>query len=120
MVGGASTYASTEKTNSLMQNISFIDNHLHFMMQPDEASEHFRYFIATNHGNHEVLLYFFNLVNENRFIKEGVKILYDSIQTNMRIYVPMLAPIFTLEESHSYDSMDDEQFENIRAFRGSE
>lgn len=73
--------------------------------------------MATNQENHEVVLYFFNLMNDNKFVKEGAKIILDSIKTNMKIYVPMIAPQFTMEESLTYDSMTDQKFEQLRQER---
>ena len=59
------------------------------------------------------MLFFFNLLNDNKIVKEGAKIILDRIQTNMKLYVPMLTPTFTLEESLSYDNMTDEKFREL-------
>ena len=61
------------------------------------------------------MLTFFNLQNDNKLIKESAKITLDSIRVNTKIYVPMLAPRFTLSESNSYDSLTDSRFEAISA-----
>ena len=45
--------------------------------------------------------------------KEGMTVLFDPITTSRAIYVPMIAPIFTLSESESYDSMDDHEFHEL-------
>lgn len=59
------------------------------------------------------MLFFFNLMNDNKLVKEGAKIILDKIETNIKIYVPMLTPKFTMEESNQYDSMTDEKFLKI-------
>lgn len=45
------------------------------------------------------MLFFFNLMNDNKLVKEGAKLILDSIKTNLKIYVPMLTPVLTLEEA---------------------
>ena len=52
-------------------------------------------------------------MNDNKLVKEGAKIILDKIETNIKIYVPMLTPKFTMEESNQYDSMTDEKFLKI-------
>ena len=59
------------------------------------------------------MLFFFNLLNDNKIVKEGAKIILDRINTNLKIYAPMLTPKFTLEESLSYDDMTDARFDEI-------
>ena len=63
------------------------------------------------------MLVFFNLLNDNKIVKEGAKIILDRIYTNMKIYVPMLTPKFTMEESLSYDNMTDARFEELSQTR---
>jgi hypothetical protein len=55
------------------------------------------------------LLTFFNLQNDNKLIKESQKIIYDSIAINQVFYVPMIAKVLDMEESQTYDCLDDEQ-----------
>ena len=117
MVGGASVYKSKEETNKFMEGVALVSSSVHYQISPELASEQFRYYVATNQENHEVVLYFFNLMNDNKFVKEGAKIILDSIKTNMKIYVPMIAPQFTMEESLTYDSMTDQKFEQLRQER---
>ena len=69
--------------------------------------------MATNQDKHEDMLFFFNLLNDNKIVKEGAKIILDRIQTNMKLYVPMLTQPFTLEESLSFDNMTDERFREL-------
>lgn len=63
------------------------------------------------------MLFFFNLLNDNKIVKEGAKIILDRITTNMKIYAPMLTQKFTIEESLSYDSLDSARFEKLVAGR---
>ena len=39
--------------------------------------------------------------------------MFDSIETNQKLYVPMLTREFTLEESLQYDSMTDAKFNEL-------
>jgi hypothetical protein len=52
-------------------------------------------------------------MNDNKLVKEGAKIILDSIKTNTKIFVPMLAPKLTMAEQYQYDSMTDEKFTQI-------
>lgn len=45
------------------------------------------------------MLAFFNLDNNNKLAKEGQKMLFDSIQVNQVLYVPMLTKVLDLQES---------------------
>ena len=44
------------------------------------------------------MLLFFNLMNDNKLVKEGAKIILDSIKTNKKIFVPMLTKKLTMAE----------------------
>ena len=63
------------------------------------------------------MLFFFNLLNDNKIVKEGAKIILDRIQTNMKIYAPMLTKKLTMEESLSYDDMNDARFDELSQYR---
>lgn len=54
------------------------------------------------------MLFFFNLVNENKLVKEGAKIILDKISSNLKIYVPQPTRTLTMEEASSYDGMTNE------------
>ena len=69
--------------------------------------------MATNQDKHEDMLFFFNLLNDNKIVKEGAKIILDRIPTNMKIYAPMITPKFTMQESLTYDDMTDARFEEL-------
>ena len=56
------------------------------------------------------MLKFFNIVNDNKLVKEGVKVILDKIRTNLKIFAPMLTREFTMEESNQFDEMTDEKF----------
>ena len=98
MIGGASIYES-EMEPDMLKGFALLSYNVHYQLSPDQASEQFRYFIASNLENHEYLLKFYNLVQDNKVVKESVKFILDSITTNMRIYVPMITPQLTMEES---------------------
>ena len=68
-----------------MQGLSLMSNSVHYQLSPESASEQFRYWVATNQDKHEDMLFFFNLLNDNKIVKEGAKIILDRIQTNMKI-----------------------------------
>ena len=44
----------------------------------------------------------------NKAVKEASKMTLPKIATNLKLFVPMLAKKFDMEESHSYDSLSDE------------
>ena len=92
-----------------------IGNATIYKLDPESAIDQFRYWVTTNLHNHEIMLKFFNLVNENKLAKEGNKIILDSIRTNMKLVVPMLTSQFTLAESKTYDSLTDAKFQQIVA-----
>ena len=79
LVGGAAVYKAMEEKNSFMQGISLMSNSVHYQLQPEGASEQFRYWIGTNQHQHETMLIFFNLMNDNKFVKEGAKMILDRI-----------------------------------------
>ena len=113
MVGGASVFKSGEEPNKLLQGFSFMGHGAVYQLAPQNASEQFRYWTATNMDKHELMLLFFNLVNDNKFVKEGAKIILDSIRTNTKIYVPLPTEELSLQEAISYDSMTDEKFAEL-------
>ena len=110
MVGGASVFKSGEEENKFLQGFSFMGHGAVYQLAPKNASEQFRYWVTTNMDKHELMLLFFNLVNDNKLVKEGSKLILDSIRTNAKIYAPMLTEELTLAEAESYNSMTDEKF----------
>ena len=91
-----------------------------YQMQPEQGIDEFRYWVSTNLHKHEMMLAFFNIINENLIVREGMRVIFDSIKTNKMLYLPMLAPEFTLTESKSYDSMTDEKFNEIKSMSNQE
>ena len=55
------------------------------------------------------MITFFNAQNRNKLVKEATKILLPDVPVNQKLYVPMLAKVLTMEESHSYDSLTNER-----------
>jgi ribosomal protein L13 len=53
------------------------------------------------------MVVFFNSANANVLVKNASKILIDGIKVNQKIYVPMLARVFDLQESQKYDNLTD-------------
>mmetsp|Transcript_42851 Transcript_42851/g.56648 ORF Transcript_42851/g.56648 Transcript_42851/m.56648 type:complete len:98 (-) Transcript_42851:1024-1317(-) len=96
MVGGASIFKSGEEANKFMKGFSLMGHGALYQLAPENASEQFRYWVTTNLHKHELMLLFFNIVNDNKLVKEGAKIILDTIRTNTKIYVPMLTAEFTL------------------------
>ena len=113
MAGGASVLKSTEEKNKLKRGLSLVSHSAIYNMQPHQASDQFRYWVSSNQHNHKDMLKFFNIVNENKLVKQGNKLLLDRIETNMRIYVPMLTPKLNMQEQYNYDDMTDEKFQSL-------
>lgn len=86
-----------------------------YQLTPEKAVDQFRYWVTTNRHNHELMLTFFNILNDNKLVKEGGKLILDSIATNLKLYLPMLTKELTFAESDSYDSMTDAMFTDLSA-----
>ena len=81
----------------------------YYRIQQDEGSAQFRYWISQNKTESEKMCKFFNLQNDNMFIKEGSKLILDIIAHNQVFYVPMITKIFDMEESIQYDLLTDQE-----------
>lgn len=46
------------------------------------------------------MVMFFNSANQNVVVKSASKLLIDSVPVNQKLYVPMLAKIFDMQESN--------------------
>jgi hypothetical protein len=67
----------------------------------------------------ERILEFFNMQNDVWLVKNGNKVLYDSIETNQVLYVPMLVKKFDLEEASTYvDTAPWEAEDEINPYTG--
>jgi hypothetical protein len=54
------------------------------------------------------MIAFFNTQNKNKLVKEASKLFLPPIPVNQKIFVPMIAKVFDMEESNKYDlSYDD-------------
>ena len=59
------------------------------------------------------MLLFFNIVNDNKLVKEGAKIILDKIVSNLKIYVPLPTRVLTMQEASTYDGMINERFKEL-------
>ena len=55
------------------------------------------------------MITFFNMQNNNKAVKEWNKLLLDKIAINQKLFVPMIAKVFDLDESAQYDDLSDEK-----------
>ena len=55
------------------------------------------------------MITFFNMQNNNKAVKEACKVVLDRVAINQKIFVPMLAKTFTLQESAGYDNLTDQK-----------
>ena len=63
--------------------------------------------MSTNRDNPEVVLKFFNVVNDNKFVKSGAAMALPGIKVRRKIYVPKMVKEFELEETKQYCNMTD-------------
>ena len=63
--------------------------------------------------NHEEIFNPIHVLTKSAVAKEGLEVFFDPITTERIIFAPMIVPIFTMRESESYDSMDDEKFNEL-------
>jgi hypothetical protein len=71
--------------------------------------EQYKYHMLTKMDDKSILKTFY-LITETALAKKGIDVNLDPITTSEVIYVPMIAPIFTMSESNSYDMMTDQKF----------
>lgn len=72
-------FKSKEEKSTVMQGLSAMGHGAMYQFVPENASEQFRYWTATNMHNYKVMLFFFNIQNDNKLVKEGSKIILDKI-----------------------------------------
>ena len=99
MVSGASIFHSGQLENKFNQGFSFMIHWPLYQLTPEKAVDQFRYWVTTNRHNHELMLTFFNILNDNKLVKEGGKLILDPIATNLKLYLPMLTKELTFAES---------------------
>ena len=103
MVGGAAVFASFEEANKLDKAMTLAFKGSYYQINKEDATDQFNFYFATHMNTEpEKILEFFNLQNDTWLVKNGNKVLYDSIETNCVIYVPMIVKKFDLEEANSY------------------
>lgn len=94
--GGAAVFNSLEHENILMLGLKVATNATYYRIQNEQGVLQFRYWIGANRHDYKKLLTFFNMQNNNTAVKNGEKILLQSIAENRKLFVPMLAKPFTL------------------------
>jgi hypothetical protein len=57
------------------------------------------------------MISFFNAQSNNILVKEATKLLLSDIVVNQKLFVPMLAKVFDMQESISYDGLTDERLD---------
>ena len=93
---GAAVFRAMEEETLISKSLQVAAHGAYYRISAEEGNAQFKYWISQN--KHEVtkMLTFFNLDNNNIIGKEGQKILFDSIQTNQVLYVPMITKIYDM------------------------
>ena len=86
----------------------------YYGVEKEQAAALFQYYISTQRQNFERTLSIYNFATKNSMRKVN-NLAVPGIKTKQVFFVPMIAKLFTLEESALYDGLTDEQFEQIRA-----
>jgi len=81
-----------------------------YLMAPRNAAEQSRYWNVLNNTDHRIMTSFIDTVTKNKDLRKRLKKDLDPIETNMKIYVPMLTQELSMSEAESYDSLTDEKF----------
>ncbi len=61
------------------------------------------------------MITFFNMQNNNKAVKEGQKLILNSIAVNQKLFVPMIAKVLDIKEAMSYEDLGDEKLATIMA-----
>lgn len=77
----------------------------YYVIAKEEARHQAKLSLFWSKKNYKKLISFFNLSSANRAIKQMSKLKLDSIELNQVFYVPMLAKIFDMQESESYNNV---------------
>lgn len=86
---------------------------LYYRGKKDQALSQFLYWLATNDSNYQGMLGLYRIPDGNKTYKRSQKASLKPITTNVCLYVPMIAKIFDMEESHRYDNLTDEALTKI-------
>ena len=73
----------------------------------------FLYWLATNDTDYKGMLSLYRIPDINKTYKHSQKASLKPITTNLCLYVPMIAKVFDMEESHSYDNLTDESLATL-------
>ena len=73
----------------------------------DEAKTDYLYWLHTNSKEESKILQYLNAGSTSKILKKVLKNRLTNIELNFKFYVPMLTKIFDMEESNSYDNLDD-------------
>lgn len=79
---GAAVFCALEESNMIKQLWKAATHGAYYRMVDGEGSAQFRYWVSQNKHDVKKLCTFFRLQNDNKLIKEGSKIMLDSIVTN--------------------------------------
>ena len=108
---GAGIFKAMDERNIVTQGLTGLGTIAYYGIMRDEAADSFRYWIATNQNNHRAFVKLLNVPSNNKLIKNSQKIVFDSINIDKVLFVPMIAKRFTMQESHEYDGLTDQDIE---------
>lgn len=57
------------------------------------------------------MISFFNTQSKNKLVKSVSKTMLADVPVNQKFFVPMLAKVFDMEESNSYDELSNERLD---------
>ena len=99
-----------EQNNFFSQSVAALSHGTMYSINPNLGIDQFRFWLATNRNNPKLILKFFDIQNDNKFIKSSSSLGLPSINQRQKIYCPMLVRDFDMKESNQYNNLTDEKF----------
>ena len=106
---GSAMFKAFEKPNLISQGFSIATQATFYRLQSEQAVMQFRFWLVTNKQDYKKMLMFFNQQNSNKAVKSGQNLLLAKVAVNRKLFVPMLAKVFDLDESAEYDGLTEEK-----------
>lgn len=105
---GAAIFEGLNEHNALKQGWQITKSAISYTKNPLVGLAQFKYWLATNKNECKKILQFLQLQTHNSVVKKANKSNLPKVEVVQKLYVPMIAKIFDLDESKMYDGLTDE------------
>lgn len=107
-MAASATYDCLEESNVMSTIYSMTKNNIYYNMKRDIGHIQYKYWLSINKHEYKKMIALYNAANGNQLIRKASAGSYDKIAIDQELFFPMIAKVYDMQESQSYDGLTQE------------